>query len=108
MTYSVNEAVEQTLLWVTHGEPSADDLLDVATSGFAVIGKYGGFQANDHEIKALADFHTEDGTSACTIEVYSPTERVVLTIDGEEHTYDSHEEGVRAFYEWAAAAEVTS
>lgn len=101
MRYSVDEAVEQTLMWATHGEPNPDDVLDVATSGFAVIGKYGGFQANDHRIKAVVEFVAHDGTSACVIEIYSPDGEVVLEIDGETHTHPTHEAGVRAFYDWA-------
>lgn len=101
MEYSVNEAVEQTLQWVTHGEPNPDDLLDVATTGFAVVGKYGGFQANDERIKAVAEFVAHDGSSSAVVEVYSPDGEVELTIDGHKETHPSHEAGVRTFFEWA-------
>ena len=102
MSYSVNEAVEQTLRWVTHGEPNPYDLLDVATSGFAVVGKYGGFLANDDSVKAVAEFVSHDGSSRALAEVFTPDEEVRLTIDGEAETHASHEAGLRAFYEWAA------
>lgn len=102
MTYTVNEAVEQTLQWVTHGEPNPDDILDVATDGFAVVGRYGGFKANDRHMVAVAEFVSHDGSSHAVISLLTPDGTVELTVDGEQETHPTHEAGVRTFFEWAA------
>lgn len=100
---TVDEAVEQTLDWVSYGEPNSTDLIDVAASSYPVMGKDGGFTGNDERVKSRTEFIRETDDSECIVEITSPDGPVELTIDGETVSYDTHEAGIRAFYEWASA-----
>lgn len=99
---SIDEAVEQTLEWVSYGEPNSTDLLDVAGSNYPVVGKNGGFRGNDERIVSHTEFVHEHDDSTCVVQIVSPDGVVELTVDGEAASYDSHEAGIRAFYQWAA------
>lgn len=100
---NVDEAVEQTLDWVSYGEPNSVDLIDVAASSYPVMGKDEGFVGNDTHLKSQTSFVRETDDSSCFVEITSPDGPVELTIDGNQNTYDTHEAGIRAFYEWASA-----
>lgn len=97
---SIDDAVEQTLQWVSYGEPNSTDLVDVAVSTYPVMGKNGGFRANDERVISSTAFVHELDDSECVIEIASPG-GVELTVGGKTATYESHEAGIRAFYEWA-------
>lgn len=98
---SIDEAVEQTLAWVSYGEPNSADLIDVAGSNYPVAGRYGGFRGNDERIVSHTEFVHGLDESTCVIQIVSPDGVVELDVDGEMASYDSHEAGIRAFYEWA-------
>lgn len=98
---SIDEAVEQTLQWVSYGEPNSADLVDVASSNYPVMGKNGGFRGNDERVISSTTFvHDTDG-SVCDIEISSPG-GVELILDGIPAWHATHEAGIRAFYEWAS------
>lgn len=111
-TVDIDELVADTLDWVTTGEPSAEDLIDLSTMHFDVVAKYGGFLANDDFIIARADFLRDGSEEPCRVELLSTIEspnlipgEAVLTFGQDEVRYPTHGEALRAFYQWCATGE---
>ena len=108
----IDELVADTLNWVTTGEPSAEDLIDLSTMHFDVVAKYGGFLANDDTIIARADFLRDGTEEPCRVELLSTIDspnlipaEAALTFGEDKFEYPDHAEALRVFYQWCATGE---
>lgn len=109
----VDELVSDTLDWVTTGEPSPEDLIDLATMHYDVVARYGGFRANDDIVIAGADFLRDGSDEPCRVELISaiespdliPGESVLTFGEGPALRYPDHGEGLKVFYRWCATGE---
>lgn len=110
----VTELVEQTLDWVTYGDPNSTDLIAVTTAEYPIAAQDLGFRGNDERIVSRTEFIREDDGS-CTVEIAMLVDDTVtlpddLTLtfgDGDRRTYPSHREGLIAFYTWCGGGQVS-
>ena len=110
----VTELVEQTLDWVTHGDPNSTDLIAVTTSEYPIAAQDLGFRGNDERIVSLTEFIRED-ESSCTVEIAMLVDGTTTLPDNltlafgqdDRRTYPSHREGLIAFYTWCGGGQVS-
>ena len=107
-TPDVTELVDQTLDWVTYGEPNSTDLIAVTTQAFPVAAQDLGFRGTDDLLISRTGF-IHDNESGCTVEIATaiagtdtiPRDLTLVLGEG-KHTSPSHREGLTAFYTWCA------
>lgn len=111
-TPDVTELVDQTLDWVTYGEPNSTDLIAVTTYSFPLAAQDLGFRGSDDLVVCRAQFMHED-ESVCTVEIATTIEGtdtipgdLTLMLGDKKHTYASHREGLTAFYSWCGTGEL--
>lgn len=102
----LTEIVDQTLDWVTYGEPNSTDLIAVATYTYPLAAQDLGFRGTDELLVSRTRFINEEET-VCTVEISTTIQGtdtipggLTLIIDETRHTYPSHREGLTAFYTW--------
>lgn len=116
----IDELVADTLDWVTYGEPNPTDLVDLTTRHFPIAAHDIGFRGDENIVIGLAEFRRDgdgDGEpddTALLVELVTTVDGVErhpdvlrLTYDHDTITYPTHEEGLRAFYQWCATGDIT-